>query len=69
MRMGDTDAECALACVDAHGATFVLLDGKVAYGLSDQKTPARFAAQKVTVRGTLDEKTKTIRVESIAAAK
>ena len=32
-----------------------------------QKTPERFAAQKVTVIGTLDPKTMTIQVESIAA--
>jgi hypothetical protein len=31
--------------------------------------PDRFAGQKVTVVGTLDAKTKTIRVESIAAAR
>jgi hypothetical protein len=37
--------------------------------LSDQKTPDKFAAQKVTVVGTLDAKTKTIRVQSISAAK
>jgi hypothetical protein len=34
--------------------------------LSDQKTPEQYAAQKVRVIGTLDAKTKTIRVESIA---
>ena len=69
MRMGPTDAECALACVDAHGATYVLYDGKNVYTLSDQRTPGKFAAQKVSVVGTLDAATKTIKVESIAAAK
>jgi|SRR5205823_429755 len=69
MRMGSTDAECAAACVDAHGATYVLHDGKQAFALSDQKTPEKFAAQKVRVVGTLDVKTKTIRVDSITAAK
>src|SRR5690349_12988528 len=39
MRMGSNDAECTLACVDAHGATYVLYDGKTTYALSDQKTP------------------------------
>ncbi|MEQ1913101.1 MAG: hypothetical protein ABMA15_30080, partial [Vicinamibacterales bacterium] len=39
MRMGDTDAECAQACVDAHGALYLLYDGKVSYQLSDQKAP------------------------------
>jgi hypothetical protein len=69
MRMGPTDAECTVACVGAHGATYVLYDGKEAYTLSDQGTPERFAAQKVTVTGTLDARTKTIQVDSITAAK
>ena len=69
MRMGPTDAECTIACVLAHGATYVLYDGKEVYTLSDQKTPEKFAGQKVTVRGTLNAKTKTIQVDSITAAK
>jgi hypothetical protein len=69
MGMGDTDAECVKACVDAHGATYVLYDGKTTYSLTDQKTPAAFAGQKVTVTGTLDAKGRTIVVDSIAAAK
>ena len=69
MRMGPTDAECTVACVGAHGAMYVLFDGKDVYTLSDQRTPEKFAAQKVKVTGTLDAKTKTIQVESITAAK
>jgi hypothetical protein len=69
MRMGPTDAECTIACVDAHGAQYVLLAGKTIYGLSDQQLPARFAGQKVRVTGTLDAKTKSIAVDSIRAAK
>jgi hypothetical protein len=69
MRMGPTDAECTVACSDAHGAQYVLYDGKEAYTLSDQKIPERFAGRKVTVTGTLDAKTKTILVDSINAAK
>ena len=69
MRMGPTDAECAKACVMSHGSSYVLYDGKSAYVLSDQKTPEQFAAQKVRVVGTFDAKTKTIRVESIAAVR
>ena len=69
MRMGSTDAECALACVEAHGASYVLYDGKAVYTLSDQQTPDTFAGQKVRVVGTLDAKTRTIQVESITAAK
>lgn len=69
MQMGPTDAECTLACISAHGATYVLYDGKTEFTLSDQRTPEPFAGQKVTVTGTLDAKTKTIHVESIRAAK
>ena len=69
MRMGPTDAECVRACIVAHGATYVLYDGKHTYNLSDQDTPDKFAAQKVKVVGTLDAKNKTISVESITAAK
>lgn len=69
MRMGPTDAECTKACVDVHGASYVLYDGKQAYTLSDQKAPEKFAGKKVIVSGTLDAKTKTIQVDSITAAK
>jgi type 1 fimbria pilin len=69
MKMGPTDAECTIACNRAHGASYVLYDGKVTYSLSDQNTPEKFAGKKVTVRGTLDAKTKTIQVDSINAAK
>ena len=69
MRMGPTDAECTKACVSAHGASYVLLDGKQIYTLSDQKLPEKFAGQKVKVVGTLDAKTRKITVESISAAK
>jgi hypothetical protein len=69
MQMGPTDAECTRACVAQHGAAFVLFDGTNVYKLSDQKTPDKFAGQKVRVTGTVDAKTKTIRVESISAAK
>ena len=69
MRMGSNDAECTIACVEAHGALYVLFDGKEALTLSDQKTPAKFAGKKVAVVGTLDAKTRTNQVESIAAAK
>jgi hypothetical protein len=69
MRMGPTDAECTVACIKGHDATYVLFDGKDVYTLSDQKTPEKFAAQKVRVVGTLDAKTRTIHVDSITAAK
>jgi uncharacterized protein DUF5818 len=66
MNMG-TDEKCVVGCVQ-HGAKYMLYDGKQAYELSDQKTPEKFAAKKVTVQGTLDARTNTIKVDKIAAA-
>ena len=67
MRMGPTNAECTVACVEEHEARYVLYDGKDAYVLSDQRTPEKFAGQRVRVTGTLDAKAKTIQVNTIAA--
>jgi hypothetical protein len=69
MRMGPTDAECAIACVAVHGDAYVLLAGKDVYDLSDQRMPEKFAGAKVKVVGTLDAKSKKIEVDSITAAK
>jgi len=69
MQMATPDAKCVTECVKGMGGKYMLFDGKEAYTLSDQKTPEKFAAQKVTVTGTLDAKTKTIKVDSIVAAK
>ena len=69
MRMGPTDADCVKACILSHDARYVLLAGEDVYELSDQQAPEKFAAQRVRIVGTLDAKSKTIRVESIAAAK
>jgi hypothetical protein len=69
MRMGPTDAECAMACIDAHGAQYGLYDGADFYTLSDQRTPEKFIGKKVKVVGTLDAKTKTIQVDSIEVEK
>ena len=68
MRMGPTDAECAMACVSAHGAAYVLYDGKNVYKLSGRKALEKFAAHKVRVTGELDAKTQTIRMDSITSA-
>ena len=68
MKMG-SDPKCVAECIKGMNGKYVLYDGKASYELSDQKTPAKFAAKKVTVTGTLDEKTKTITVASMAAAK
>lgn len=41
--------------------------GKNTYKLSDQQTPEKFAAQKVTVTGTLYPKTGVIKVDKMEA--
>ena len=69
MQMGPTDAACAMACITYHGASYVLYDGKDTYTLSDQRSPEKFAGQKVRVTGKLDAKTKIIQVASITPAK
>jgi hypothetical protein len=66
MDMGP-DARCVTECVKSMGAKYVLWDGKTAYELSDQTSAGKFAAKKVTVTGAADEKTKILKVESIAA--
>jgi hypothetical protein len=69
--MGITpDDKCVRECVkmDPKKWKYALLVGKDIYVLSDQQTPEKFAAQKVTVTGTLFEKTKVIKVDKIEAA-
>ena len=68
MRMGPTDAECAQACVEEHDASYVLVDEKAVYKLSDQRAPKAFAGKKVKVVGTLDAASSTITVTSITGA-
>jgi|SRR5947199_5665866 len=68
MKMG-SDEKCVMECIKGMNGKYMLYDGKEAYKLSDQKAPAKFAAKKVTITGSLDEKTKTIAVEKIEAAK
>jgi hypothetical protein len=62
------DSKCVRECVKA-GAKYALFDGKNVYTLSDQQTPEKFAAQKVRVTGTLNQKTNVIAVESIQAVR
>jgi hypothetical protein len=69
MQMGDTDAECSIACVRSHGALYVLWDGKRSYELSDQELPETFAGKKVSVTGTFDAKTGKLLMSSIKVAK
>ena len=60
------DSKCVLECVK-QGSKYGLYDGKTTYVLSDQKTPEQFAGQKVRITGTLYEKTKILKVDSITA--
>jgi hypothetical protein len=69
MRMGPTDVECAMACIESHGAQYGLYDGNFFYTLSDQRASEKLAAKKVRVVGSLDDKTKTIQVDSITVEK
>jgi len=48
MRMGPTDAECAKACIDAHGASYILYDGK-------KRLHAERPADAGKIRGTESE--------------
>ena len=69
--MGITpDAKCVRECVkmDPKKWKYALLVGSDVYVLSDQQTPEKFAAQQVTVTGTLYEKTKILQVDKIEAA-
>ncbi len=66
MNMGP-DAKCARECVKSMGGKYVLWDGTTAWELSDQKRAEKFAARKVTVTGTVDDRAKTLKVDSIAA--
>lgn len=67
MKMGDSDAECAKACVTYHSAAYVLYDGTTTYQLSDQKAAEALAGKKVRVVGAVDAKTRKITVDSMRA--
>jgi hypothetical protein len=56
MQMGADDAECTIACVRAHGAQYVLFDGKQAYTFADQQLPEKYAGKKVIITGSLNAK-------------
>jgi len=65
MMKNQADDKCVAMCTKG-SSEYALFDGKTVMKLSDQKKPAKFAAQRVTVTGTLDEKAKTIKVSAIA---
>ena len=63
------DNKCVRECAKAESAVkYVLYDGKNVYKLSDQETPAQFAAKKVRITGRLFVKTGIIQVEKIEPA-
>jgi hypothetical protein len=64
MTKGQPDDDCTRFCVKG-AREFALYDGKILWKLSDQKTPARFAAKQVKVTGAVDPKAMTIKVTSI----
>ncbi len=66
---GARDAkQCTMGCVKM-GGKYVLFNAqnKSIYQLDDQKKPAQFAGEKVTVTGKLGNDNKTIHVVSIQA--
>jgi hypothetical protein len=64
------DDKCVRDCVgDGKTYKYALLVGDKVYILSDQETPAKFAAQKVAVTGVLYTKTNVLKVDSIKAVK
>jgi hypothetical protein len=63
-------SKCVNDCVKASkDIRYSLIAGKNAYTLSDREKPARFAGQKVSVKGVLQAKTNVIEVESIEPAR
>jgi hypothetical protein len=64
------EAKCVRECVkaDPNKWKYALQVGDKVYVLSDQQTPEKFAAQKVTVTGTLFEKTNILKADRIEAA-
>ena len=63
------DSKCVRECAKTNPVKYVLYDGKTVYKLSDQQTPAEFAAKKVKVSGTLFPKTGIIQVDKIILVK
>jgi hypothetical protein len=67
MMKNQPDDQCVKMCTKGQ-STYALFNGTNVIKLSDQKTPAKFAAQKVKVTGTLDARTNTIKVSSVEPA-
>lgn len=66
---GENNKDCTIRCVKL-GGKYALLDAanKTWYQLDDQKKAEAFAGAKVTVTGTADATTKTLKVATIKAA-
>lgn len=64
MMKNQPDDQCVKMCIKG-SSEYALFDGKNVMKLSDQKTPGRFAALRVKVTGTYDEKSKRIKVASM----
>src|SRR5438552_16537381 len=64
MVAGQLDDQCIAICVKG-SSQYALYDGNDILRLSDQKAPAKFAAKRVKVTGTLNQKTHTIKVSSM----
>jgi hypothetical protein len=62
--------DCALKCAKEKGGKLGVWDAAASmfYALDDQKKAMEFAGEVVTVTGTLDEVTGTLKVTSIAKA-
>src|SRR5260370_42304559 len=67
MTKGQPDDECIKMCTKG-SSEYALFDGKTVLKLSDQKLAAKYPAKLVTVTGTLDEKSRTIKVASLQPA-
>ena len=66
MFKGRPDPDCVRLCVKGP-YVYALRDGDSVRKLSDQKTSARYAAQRVKVTGTYDAKSNTIKVTAMEA--
>ena len=67
--MGNSEEDCVKRCVKIGGSYVLLTKDRKVWRLSDQKTPAKFAAQGVIVRGTPSADGKSIEVAAITPAK
>lgn len=65
MMKDKSDPECVRICARGSYA-YALVSGGSVMKLSDQKKSEKYAGQKVRVTGAYDEKSKTLRVVSIA---